>query len=370
MTIQFIYCRNKSFKKFLSKRNQMCAQKNSFAPNLKTPTYRKITTSRIYKDVNSKLNSNEDPFENYEIEYDDIERFELITPIGSGKYSVVFLGRYDGENSCAVKTLRNVPFVKIQREVCIHRQVASLPNVISLVGVVKDPLTSTISLITKYQKSENPRVLFSRMDIDDIRVLMFKLLRSLDACAKCGIMHRDVKPGNVLISPNRRELELIDWGLADYYFPEKPYTTHVSTMRYKAPELLMNYQYYDYGVDVWGAGCVMAEMLVKFPFFEGRNLDEMVVQVANVCGTSAITQYAEKYGLNISSQVSALLPSISSPGWQRTLHSIKPQKMDEDAISLMKKLLIVDHEERITAAEALKEPFFDSIRDEMMREKQ
>ena len=344
----------------------MCALKTSYSPNLKTPTYRLITSSRVYKDANANQYFGDDPFENYEIQYDDIERFQLLQPLGSGKYSVVFLGRYDRNNECAVKALRNVPFIKIQREICIHRKVAKIPNVIPLVGVVKDPLTSTISIITKYQKSESPRTLFPKLDLNDIRILMYKLLLSLDNCAKNGIMHRDIKPGNVLISPDKKNLELIDWGLADLYFPEKPYTTHVSTMRYKAPELLLNYQYYDYGVDIWGAGCIMAEMLVKFPFFEGRNLDEMVFQVANVCGSVPILLYVDKYGLTLSQQVLSQMPSNQQPGWDRILQSIRPQKMDNDAISLMKKLLTVDHEERISAAEALNEPFFDPIRKEMM----
>ena len=345
----------------------MCAQK--ITSNLKTPNYRLVTTSKIYKDVNSNLKSDEDPFENYKIEYDNIERFELVTPIGSGKYSVVFLGRYDNKNECAVKVLKNVPFVKIQREICIHRQLKNVPNVIPLVGVVKDPLTSTISLITKYQMSENPRNLYPKLDIDEIRILMYKLLQALDETAKLGIMHRDVKPGNILISADKKDLELIDWGLADYYFPKKPYTTHVSTMRYKAPELLLNYQYYDYGVDVWGAGCVLAEMLVKFPFFEGRNLDEMVIQVANVCGPTAVIQYIDKYGLTLSQQVLSQMPSNQNPGWQRVIHSIKPHKIDDDAISLMKRLLTVDHEDRITASDALNEPFFNPIRKKMKNAK-
>ena len=96
-------------------------------------------------------------------------------------YSVVFLGKYDHENECAIKTLRNVPFIKIQREICIHKKVAKIQNVIPLVGVVKDPLTSTISIITKYQKSESPRTLFPKLDLNEIRILMYKLLLSLDS---------------------------------------------------------------------------------------------------------------------------------------------------------------------------------------------
>ena len=333
-------------------------------PTLQTPIYRIITTSRIYKDANTGLTPSDDLFEDYQLDYDDIERFEVISPIGSGKYSLVFLGRYDGGQLCAIKTLKNVPFVKIQREIWLLKSVSGLPNCIHLISVVRDPLTSTISIITDYVKSENPRSLYPKLKLDDIRFLIYRLLVTLDSCAQRGIMHRDVKPGNLLISSDHRHLELIDWGLADLYFPCHAYTVRVSTLRYKAPELLLNYQYYDYGIDVWGAGCVLAEMLIKYPFFEGRNIDEMIVQVASLCGTSSVLQYADKYGLVVPRGASSSLPPNHGPGWQKAINSIKQHKMDQDAVALLKRLLTVDHEDRITAAEALQHPFFDPIRSE------
>ncbi|KAH0789468.1 Pkinase-domain-containing protein [Histomonas meleagridis] len=332
---------------------------------LQTPIYRIISTSKIYKNANSDKSPDEDFFGSYQIEYDNIERFEVIGPIGSGKYSLVFVGRYDGGRLCAIKTLKNVPFVKIQREIWLLKQVSTLPNCVHLISVVRDPLTSTISLITDYVKSENPRSLYPKLKLEEIRILIYRLLISLDSCAQKGIMHRDVKPGNLLISSDHQQLELIGWGLADLYFPGHAYTVRVSTLRYKAPELLLNYQYYDYGIDVWGVGCVLAEMLIKYPFFEGRNIDEMIIQVATLCGTTSLLQYVDKYGLNMPQTVSASLPPNRGPGWQKAINSIKQHKMDQDAVSLLKRLLTIDHEERITASEALQHPFFDPIRDEI-----
>jgi casein kinase II subunit alpha len=296
-----------------------------------------------------------------------VERFEVQAPIGSGKYSLVFVGRYDGDKPCAIKTLKNIPMSKIQREIGILNHVSNVPNAIQLIAVVKDPLTATISIITEYQKSENPRSMFPKLELHDIRGLLWKLLVSLDACAKKGVMHRDVKPGNILISADRQSLRLIDWGLAVMYFAQKPYTVRVSTLRYKAPELLLNYQYYDYGVDVWGAGCVLAEMLVKFPFFDGRDIDEMIAQEAGVCGTAHMMQYIEKYGLSVSQEALQQFPHNQAPGWYRIVDGMKQSKVNDEAIDLMKRLLTIDHAERITAAEALEHPFFNEIRAEMNR---
>lgn len=342
----------------------MSKAKGSFAPPLRTPTYRKTTISKVYRDINAALQSQTDPFENYEIEFDDINRFEVFYPIGRGKYSIVFLGRADSKDICAIKTLKNVPVVKIQREISILNRVSTVVNSIHLIAVVKDPLTSTISIVTDYLQSEPARGLFPKLAIDDIRHLMYQLLLSLDDSHSKGIMHRDIKPGNLLVCSDRRNLRVIDWGLADLYFPGKAYTTRVSTMCYKAPELLLNYQYYDYGVDVWGAGVVLAEMLLKVPFFEGSTIDEMIAQVAGVCGTSAVLQYVDKYGLTLSQEAYSLLPPNQAPSWSKVVHQIKPSKYDEDCIKLLKQLLTVDHEERISAKEALASRFFDPVRSE------
>ena len=334
---------------------------------LKTPVYNKITVSKAYPDANQDLSREESIFESFEIEFADINRFEVISPVGSGKYSTVFLGRMDGKKRCAIKTLKNIPYVKIQKEIGILTRVSSIPNVIQLYGTVIDPLTDTISIITDYLPSEPPKSLFPKLTIDEIRILMYKLLVSLNESHKRGIMHRDVKPGNMLFSKNHKKMKLIDWGLAELYFPKMAYSPRVSTLRYKAPELLLNYQYYDYGIDVWGAGCVLAEMLIRFPFFEGRDFDEMVCDIASVCGTASIQQYAEKYGLQLSQEITVNLPQAQAPQWHKIVQNgtIPQKKYNADAVKLLTALLTVDHEERITAAEALQFSFFDPIRKEM-----
>jgi serine/threonine protein kinase len=74
-------------------------------------------------------------------------------------------------------------------------------------------------------------------------------------------MHRDVKPLNVLINPSKGTLKLIDFSLSDYYAPSKENNEHVSSLYYKAPELLFSNPWYDYRVDVWGAGMLMAGLV-------------------------------------------------------------------------------------------------------------
>ena len=131
----------------------------------------------------------------------------------------------------------------------------------------------------------------------EIKYYLFHLLVALDALHSRGIMHRDVKPRNVLI--NRRwpirsstssipnvlsslqldppPLMLIDLGLADFYLPNQRYNVRVASRHYKAPELLIGNEYYDYGIDMWGVGCILAGLLLRRePFFRGKdNLDQL-----------------------------------------------------------------------------------------------
>ena len=74
-------------------------------------------------------------------------------------------------------------------------------------------------------------------------------------------MHRDIKPHNIMYDHEKRQLEIIDWGLADFYFPNKDYNVRVASRYFKGPELLVDYQYYDYSLDIWSLGCTLASIV-------------------------------------------------------------------------------------------------------------
>lgn len=111
----------------------------------------------------------------------------------------------------------------------------------------------------------------------DIRYYLFELLKALDYCHSQGIMHRDVKPHNVMIDHEKRQLRLIDWGLAEFYHQGQEYNVRVASRYFKGPELLVDYQCYDYSLDMWSLGCMLASMIFrKEPFFHGHdNYDQV-----------------------------------------------------------------------------------------------
>uniref|UniRef100_A0A0A9WHN5 Putative casein kinase II subunit alpha n=1 Tax=Lygus hesperus TaxID=30085 RepID=A0A0A9WHN5_LYGHE len=112
----------------------------------------------------------------------------------------------------------------------------------------------------------------------DMRYYLYEVLRTLDFAHKRGIFHRDIKPHNIMINHDKKILRVIDWGLAEYYVHGEPLNCGVATRHYKAPELLVGYRHYDFSLDIWCTGCVLAGMLFKSdPFFEGNSNEEQLL---------------------------------------------------------------------------------------------
>jgi casein kinase II subunit alpha len=114
-----------------------------------------------------------------------------------------------------------------------------------------------------------------------------------------GIIHRDIKPHNVVVNPKTMDLRVIDWGLAEFYFPGQEYSVKVASRYFKGPELLLNNMKYDYSLDIWSVGCVLASLIFKKePFFYGTDNFDQLVKIVKVFGTEEMYKYIEKYKLN------------------------------------------------------------------------
>lgn len=112
------------------------------------------------------------------------------------------------------------------------------------------------------------------------------MLKGLDYCHRSGCIHRDLKPNNLLISPNG-QLKLADFGLARE-FPLDPFTkmtSQVITLWYRPPELFLGARYYSYGVDLWSVGCIFAEMMLRTPYLPGESESHQLEMIFKARGT-------------------------------------------------------------------------------------
>jgi len=225
----------------------------------------------------------------------------------------------------------------------------------------------------------------------EMKYYLCHLLIALDGLHSAGIIHRDVKPRNCLINrfdgideekgeqeqhrPNPfppPPLMLVDLGLADFYLPGKDYNVRVASRHYKSPELLIGFGYYDYAIDLWSVGCMLAGLLFRTePFFRGKDNEDQLGKIVSVLGTRDFLPYCRKCNVRLSSKsraaigkyCSASLSSSSSSSseevptssllnndmsrrkpWLSFLSSDTPIPSTE-ALDLLDRLLVYDHEQ-------------------------
>ena len=180
-----------------------------------------------------------------------------------------------------------------------------------------------------------------------------------------GIMHRDVKPHNVMIDHEKRKLRLIDWGLAEFYHPGQEYNVRVASRYFKGPELLVDYQMYDYSLDMWSLGCMLASMVFrKEPFFHGHDNYDQLVRIAKVLGTEELYEYLDRYQIELDPRFNDILGHHSRKRWERFVHSENQHLVSPEALDFFDKLLRYDHQERLTAKEAMEHPYFYPVKEQ------
>lgn len=171
-----------------------------------------------------------------------------------------------------IKILKPVRQEKIFRETKILQTLYGGPNIVKLYDVLRDQATKTPCLVFEYIPNIETKQLNYQFDHMDIRLYTYKILQALEYAHSHGIMHRDVKPLNIVIDHANRDLRLIDWGLADYYLPEQEYNVRVASRYYKGPELLVDDKLYHYSLDIWSLGCTLAGMLFRIDtMFKGSD---------------------------------------------------------------------------------------------------
>merc|ERR1712060_1001786 len=132
-------------------------------------------------------------------------------------------------DKCVIKILKPVKKKKIKREIRILQNLCGGANIVKLLDVVRDPASKTPSLIFEHINNTDFKTLYPTLTDQDIRFYIREVLKALDYCHSQGIMHRDVKPHNITIDHEKRQLRLIDWGLAEFFRVNTPVNVRVAS---------------------------------------------------------------------------------------------------------------------------------------------
>ena len=184
---------------------------------------------------------------------------------------------------------------------------------------------------------------------------LYQMLSGIAHCHSHRILHRDLKPQNLLIDRSTRTLKLADFGLARAFgIPVRQYTHEVITLWYRAPEILLGCKQYSTPVDLWSIGCIFAEMVLQKPLFPGDSEIDELFKIFQVLGTPNEISYP---GVTQCPEYKDVFPQ-----WRpRNLSEVVPA-LCPDGIDLLSKLLEYSPSRRLSAKSALQHPYFDELR--------
>ncbi len=188
--------------------------------------------ARVYADVNANMPRSYWDYDSVNISWGVLENYEVVRKIGRGKYSEVFEGiNVVNYQKCVIKVLKPVKKKKIKREIKILQNLSGGPNIVSLLDVVRDNQSKTPSLIFEYVNNTDFRSLYPKFQDYDVRYYIFELLKALDYCHSKGIMHRDVKPHNVMIDHEKRKVRHMLTSARSPYLPSLAASNRLGSRR-------------------------------------------------------------------------------------------------------------------------------------------
>lgn len=215
----------------------------------------------------------------------------------------------------------------------------------------------------------------SRMSLPHIKPLIVDALLGLEYIHHNTIIHRDIKPANFLLFDNGEDqpptLKVCDFGLSKYFTKQEPQTPSMVTAWYRAPEIAMGCEDYDYKVDVWSLGCVIYQMITKKGFVECRNDDKEILasilkQLPKRLPPSETRKLKEKYNIR--------LPRGKRKGFHKDLFPTPESSREFEEyvgdpklfVDMVESMLQFFPSNRSTVTQILDNPFFDDCREKIV----
>ncbi|KAI0063201.1 Pkinase-domain-containing protein [Artomyces pyxidatus] len=281
--------------------------------------------------------------------------------LGEGTYATVYKGRSRTTNEIvALKEIHldaeeGTPSTAI-REISLMKELKHV-NILRLHDVIHSETKLTLvfeyceSDLKKYMDAHGQRGALEPMTV---RSFMFQLLMGTAYCHENRVLHRDLKPQNLLIN-KKGELKLGDFGLARAFgVPVNTFSNEVVTLWYRAPDVLLGSKTYSTSIDVWSCGCIFAEMIAGVPLFRGRDNADQLLHIMRVIGTPDEATLRRMHAAAPEIQIKQW-PRYPKMSFQHVLPKATPQ-----AVDLLDRLLQFDPAQRFTAAEALRHPYFST----------
>ncbi|KFM73960.1 Serine/threonine-protein kinase NLK, partial [Stegodyphus mimosarum] len=289
-------------------------------------------------------------------------------PIGYGAFGVVWsvTDPRDGK-LVALKKMPNV-FQNLVSSKRVYREIKMLcffkhENVLSALDLLQPPhidFFQEIYVITELMQSDLHKIIVSPQPLsaDHIKVFLYQILRGLKYLHSSNILHRDIKPGNLLVNSNC-VLKICDFGLARVAESDcnKNMTLEVVTQYYRAPELLMGARHYTWAVDIWSVGCIFAELLGRRILFQAQSPIQQLELITDLLGTPSLQDM--KYACE-----GAKSHILRKPQKQASLSKlyILSTHSNAEAVHLLTQMLIFNPDARISCTEALAHAYIDEGR--------
>jgi serine/threonine protein kinase len=296
-------------------------------------------------------------------------RYSAERVIGSGSFGVVYKAfAIQSKDIVAIKKVREDRRYK-NRELQIMK-VVKHPNIVVLKDCFYSKINKDIYLNlvmeyipeTLYVTIRNHAKAGQTIPYLLTKLYTYQICRALTYCHSRGICHRDIKPQNLLLDPDTHTVKLCDFGSAKKLKDKEPNVSYICSRYCHAPELIFESAYCKTTIDLWSFGCVIGEMFLGTPLFQGEKTVDQLVEIIKVLGTP---NKKEIMAMN-PHYTKTKFPEVKPLPWKIVFSGVtyEGQQVPNDAIDLMSKFLVFTPHERLDGFEALGHNYFDELKDE------